>query len=245
MTKLNLLLSLFVVSLFLTSCLKEGDGSFSHPGDFSYITQDDNGLVYARTFYEGRGNLITSSGIKNMEPGKFVITRYSWNNENGTVKTSDGNTVYNVITTEISEPLSTTTLNMSPATENGFSFKAIHRPIFDSGTYFDDHWAFSYVYSGKEGEAPVVSFFEAARESGQNSDEVIIDVRLNKIGPASGTQDKELTNSIVVDMSPLRQKYAAERTNTKVLNIKFRHYQEGKTEPVFSQYTYPMVLRDN
>lgn len=245
MKKLNLLLSLFVVGIILTSCFKEGDGSFSHPGDFSYITQDDDGLIYARTFYEGRGNLITSPGIKDVGPGKFVITRYSWNNESGTVKTSDGNTVYNVVTTEISDPLSTTKLTMSPATENGVSFKAIHRPIFDSGTYFDDHWAFSYVYSGKEGEAPVVSFYEAARQSEQNPDEVIIDVRLNKIGTATGTQDKEMTNSIVVDMSPLRQKYAAERANTKALSIKFRHYQEGRTEPVFSQYTYPMVLRDN
>ncbi len=246
MKKLNLLLSLFAASLLLTSCLKEGDGSFSHPSDFAYITQDAEGLVYARTFYNGRGNFITSPGIKEVGPGNFVLASYSWNNENGTVTTSEGYNVYNVITTEVSKPFSKTTLNMSPApTEPLMSFKTIQRPIFSPDKFFDDHWAFSYTYKGKEGNAPIVNFYEAERTENQQADEIIIDMRLNTIG-TSTSEDKELSDVIVVNMTPLRQKYSgSSTTTTKTLTLKFRYYEEGKTEPVLSQYAYQMVVAGN
>lgn len=246
MKKLNLLLSLFAASLLLTSCLKEGDGSFSHPNNLAYVTQDADGLVYARTVLNGRPYFITSQGIKNVEPKNFVTTGYSWNTENGTITTSEGYTVYNVITTEVSKPFSKTTLNMSPApTEPLMSFKTIERPIYSTDMFFEDHWAFSYTYTGKEGNAPIVNFYEAERTENQQADEIIIDIRLNTIG-TSTSEDKKLSDVIVVDMTPLRQKYSgSSTTTTKMLTLKFRYYEEEKTEPVLSQYAYQMVVAGN
>lgn len=244
MRKLLLLFSVLCIGLVMTSCLDEGDQNYTGTLQFSYVDMDDNGLVYARN----SGGFITSNEIKTMlEPGRCYFISYSWASEQGVTKTSEGYQVYNVILTDEPEAVPSTSLVMADApTEIGDGFSLMLPPYFDAATYFGDFWAFTYTWKKKEGETALVRFYKATDTNSSEEDDVLIDVRMTKMGTATGTTEKTENGVIAVNMSSLRSLLGPSTgTSTKNVQIKFRYYQEGKTVPTVSTQSYPMTVYKN
>lgn len=244
MRKFLLLFSVLSIGLIMTSCLDNGDQNYTGTYQFSYVDMDDNGMVYARN----EGGFITSNEIKTMlEPGKCYFISYTWSSEQGMSKTSDGYNVYNVILTDEPEAVPSTNLIMADAPSgSGNSMTLVFPPYFDAATYFGDFWTFSYQWKKKEGETALVRFYKATDNGSDNELDVLIDVRMTKMGTATGTTEKTENGVIAVNMSSLRSLLGPSTgTSTKNYQLKFRFYQEGKTEPTVSTQSYPMTVYSN
>lgn len=239
MKKTMLFLSMIGISLIMTSCLDGGEAAFSSENDFSYITRDDKGLVYARVYYRGQGNFITSSGIQQMNPGDLKFISYSWTEELGTTATAEGYIVYNVNVLGQPEDVSKTELIPADApspeedAEDPIQF-VLGDPVKDSGTFFGDYWLFGYSYKQKKGETATLRFYQSS-DSDKDKNEFIIDVRLLKAGEP--TEDTESTENdyIAVNMSQIRNLYPSTGTTLKSVTIKFRYYRDGQTDEYTTQ----------
>jgi hypothetical protein len=66
MKKIVLICSILTMGFMLSSCLDSGDSSYTGVMEFSYVTMDNSGLIYARS----EGGMITSPQIKLLDPGK-------------------------------------------------------------------------------------------------------------------------------------------------------------------------------
>ena len=241
----NLILFSTIILLGLSSCLEKGETQFSGES-FSMISMDKKGLVYAKVVTNDmRAAFITSPQIKQLAPGTFAIIAYSWTESNGITQTDEGLQVYNANTTAEIKQLPKTTLYPSdaPATPNDPFL--LYAPTYDSGLYFNDHWMFPYSFKHKEGETGTLRFYKSTTApKTENSNEIIVDIRLVKSGTATGTTEKTTQSGIVVDMSQLREGTPTTGTTTKTLQIKFRFYREGQTEP-FTTQPFPMLVFTN
>ncbi len=239
MKKSVLIFSMVTMGFLLSSCLESGDRSYTGVMQFSYVTMDNSGLIYARN----EGGFITSSDIKMLYPGSCYFLSYTWNSENGMTQSADGFNIFNVVLTAEPEPVPSTTLVMSDApAEAGTPFYQFSDPYYSSDEYFGDFWAFSYRWKKKKGEEARVDFYKSS-ETTETPGEILIDVRLSKIGTPNETTETTETGVIAVNMKPLRNLLQTSGgTEAKNVPIRFRYYVEGKSEPIKSSSSYALTI---
>lgn len=240
MKKILLICSIVTMGFMLNSCLESGDQSYTGVMEFSYVTMDNGGQIYARSV----GGIITSPEIELLYPGKCYLLSYTWSSENGTTQSVDGFLINNVVLTADPFPVPSTSLILqdAPEEDTGVPFSLLSQPFFDSGTYFNDFWAFSYQWKKKDGEEPLVQFYKSS-EVKDNPDDIFIDVRLNKAGTPTGTTEKTESEVIAVNMGSLRTLLGSPSgTQTKNIYLRFRYYREGQSEPITDTYRYPMTI---
>lgn len=236
MRKSILWMCMIGVTLFMTSCLKEGTRDYTD-ASITYIAQDNSsGVVYGRTL---TGRLITSDAMQLMFPGSFQFLRYSWTEEYGT-KLIENIQVDNVMITGDPVEISRVALRMNqepPVVETPLKFVAIDQPVFAADhIYLGDHWLFQYAYEAKKGETPVVNFYYKDDEEAPEN-EITIDVVLSITGePDAGSSTTTKTEILALNMSQLRAAFeGSSATTTKDLKITFQYYLKGRDQIVESQ----------
>ena len=244
MKKILLLFSITSLGFLMNSCMEAGEQNYSGDRQFSYVTSDNAGLIYARN----EGGFITSSVIKALQPGQCYLISYSWSTANGMLSTSEGYNVFNVVVTAEPELVPSTNLSMQDAPDGLTAPLMLSMPpYFDPSAYFGDHWAFAYQWKKKEGETATLRFYKSSTTVGtSNPDEVLVDVRLVKSGTATGTTEKTENGLIAANMSALRMALGnPSGTTIKNIPIRFRYYQEGQTQPTITSQTYNMSVGTN
>ncbi len=239
MKKIVLICSILTMGFMLSSCLDSGDQSYTGVMQFSYVTMDNSGFIYARN----EGGFITSESIRMLSPGNCYFLSYTWNSENGMTQSDDGFNIFNVLLTDEPEPVPSTTLVMSDApAEAGTPFYKFSSPYYSSDKYFGDFWAFSYQWKKKKGEEARVDFYKSS-ETTETSGEILIDVRLSKTGTPTETTETIENGIIAVNMSYLRNLLQTSgETETKDVPIRFRYYIKGQSELFTDPYKYSMKI---
>ncbi len=252
LTKKISLLLILSATLFLSSCLDSRGRHYTGNLELSYVTEGDFGVIYARTL---AGYFITSPKISQLTPGR--ITRISYqvkpDEDKQTVVDMDpvGNTIM-AFEAEVNpevEHLEHTTLNLStaPTDNTGERFESFMDPIFASNIYFGDRWIFPYTYKAKKGESAKVSFYLASDEDAKNAySDVLIDVRLEKLGSAENDAIEKIEgDNIVADFSEIRLMFADKANQEGNINIKFRYYRSNMQEPSISNKPFSMHIGTN
>lgn len=238
MRKISLLAVLSAV-LFFSSCLGSGDRSYIGNNEYSYITQTDNGTVYARTL---AGYFITSSKISLLTPGTTAFITYQVTEETETIPMGEHAVIYKVAIGAEPIAIDQTVLQMmdAPKTDTVY-FESLMEPLFAQNEYFGDRWLFPYTYKGKKGENYTVRFYKASQEEPSSNNEVLIDVRLVKTGtPESGATEKIEGDYVTVNMSMLRG--ISTSADDKV-NIKFRYFRADTPKELYtSNKVYSIIL---
>ena len=221
---------LFVLSavLFLSSCLGTGEQSHIGSGEYSYIELDPTtNTIYARTDY---GYFITSPRIQQLSPGTTAFLSYQVTEQTETTTIGNNILVYKV--TLGAEPIliDQSKLQSSAAPEAPVvNFESIGEPYYRINQYFGDHWLFIYEYKAKKGENVRVNFYKASNEEAkENNCDVLIDIRLEKLGtPDEGAAEKLERNVVSADMSLIRSTMADKADYNGNINIKYRYYKSG------------------
>lgn len=238
MKKITLLLSIIGATLFMSSCLEDGETAYSGV-PLSYITTSEMGVTYALTI---EGLPITSPEIKMEYPGTFVYIDYSWSESQNTI-TEEG--IHNATVNKISDPLDQATLNTvdAPELETELPLGGLQNVGY-GGVYFGYHWILAYSYEKGDGTKKAIKFYHNIEEGSEN--EVIVDVRLEN---TIGTVDKDQTDVLVaVNFKQLNDYYAAEMSNSdaqKNLKVYFRYWIEksdGTLEEVKTPQYYLMPI---
>lgn len=238
MKKLVYFLLTVVVSVGLSSCMKEGDSSFA--GTYlAYVTKDaKQDLVYARAFsmrgaaFYFEGNM-TSPKLEKYPPGYFAILNCSWNESYGMVEGTNA-PVYKVQISNDVEMLDVAQFVFSaPPTLAGKTPLTLHAPLYDAGAkdnFFNDKWVFPYSCRIKKGEIPGLHFFFDADNQSASNNEVIVDIVLTKSGVATGSDEEQVANFAVVDFSPLRLTLMQDNKWQDNVRLKFRFYKQGEPQ---------------
>lgn len=224
MKKVTLFLSIIGVAFLMTSCL--GDGETSYSGTpLSYITRSESNVTYARTL---DGLPITSALIQLENPGSFVFIAYSWSESQNTM-TEEG--IYNATVSDISDPIEQTTLisGDAPELETELPLASFEQALY-GGVYFDYHWICTYGYEEGNGVKKRLKFYHNIEEGSEN--EIIIDVRLED---ATGSVDKDQANiPVAVNLKTLNDYYSTDLSSgtSKTVQVYFRYYREQSDESV-------------
>ena len=246
MKKLVYFLLTVVVSVGLSSCMKEGDSSFA--GTYlAYVTKDSKqDLVYARAFsmrgsaFYFEGNM-TSPKLEKYPPGYFAILNCSWNESYGMVEGTNA-PVYKVQVSNDVEMLDVTQFVFSaPPTLAEKIPLTLHAPLYDAkakDNFLDNKWVFPYLCRIKKGETPDLHFFFDADNQSASKNEVIVDVVLTKSGAATGSDEEQVANFAVIDFSPLRsilmQDSQWQDNNNVRVRFRFNKQGEPQNEPYIS-----------
>lgn len=243
MKKILLICSIVFMGFMLNSCLDSEDQNITGSKQFSYITSDNLGNVYARSTSGYVALPITFKEINMLEQGRCYLLSYTWISEYGMTQLSDGFQVYNVVLTAEPEPVPSAMLHLSDAPQgSGVPFYRFSAPFYSSDEYFGDFWLFSYQWKKKKGEEANVEFYKSS-ETMDTSGEILIDVRLNKIGTPTETTETITDELIAVNLHPLRNLLQTPGgTKPKEVPIRFRYYIEGKSEPTKSSQPYYMII---
>lgn len=231
MKKVILFLGVIGATLLMTSCLGENETQYSG-APLSYITHSESGIQYARTL---DGLPMTSPEIKMEYPGSFVFIAYSWAESQNTI-TEEG--IYNVVVSDISDPIEQTVLIPAdaPELETELPLSAFEQALY-GGSYFAYHWICGYAYKKGDGTKKALRFYHNIAEGSEN--EVIIDVRLVN---ATGTVDKDQTDLLVaVNLEQLHDYYVADlssKGDRKDIKVYFQYYRE-KTDGTLELYKTP------
>lgn len=229
--KISLLLVLSAV-LFLSSCLDSGDQSYLGRDEYSYITETETGIVYARTT---GGNYITSSKISLLTPGTTAFLTYQITEETEVITVDENMIIHKVALGADPIEIDQEQLQQiaAPETDTVYFESLIAPPtwITHQSLYYGDRWPFEYRYNAKKGEYVRVSFYKVLEDNhpeNLNAD-VLIDVRIEKFGtPEAGAKEELKGDLIVANMSMLRPMPSVDSQETKQLNIKFRFFRADR-----------------
>lgn len=227
MKKLFLSLTIISAALLMTSCL--GDVSRDYTDTtFVYLTTDDMGQGYGRTYSTYGGARLIMSNSMSDETSPIQWMSYNFDEENGTTAILlDGQSYEADNVTLREEPVSVETTDlMSPISdeevEQPLNFAGMSSPVFFHDTFLGDYWIFKYDYKAKKGLVPKVTFHK--REGTNSSGEVVIDIRLSLEG-TSQDSEQVFSDYIAVNMSSLRSLYQSDSSDeTSVLKIRFKYY---------------------
>ena len=243
--KISLLLVLSA-TLFLSSCLDSGQGSWTGNEEYSYITRDEiTNIAYARTL---SGYFITSEKIKSYPEGTVAFISYQIDLDDEAQRTMIGESqniiVYHATLAGEPTKVDQTTIKFMDAPEAPIvHFENILSPIFASNNFFGDRWYFPFQVKLKKGEEVKANFYKATNESETSSDEIIVDIRLTKFGQAEeGATEKLEGDYAVVNFSDLRMMF--EGSDKEFLNLKFRFYRTDNKDELFTTTeSYPIQLK--
>lgn len=237
MRKLILLFSTLSLILILNSCMDAGNETRSGNGQLFYIT-NSSGINIAIS-----GDMvITSEQIRSKPPGKWYIISWSWTAEQGISEQG----VYNVFTSEVIEiPVGSFSPSIAPASTptpiTAFNV-VLGIPLINA---YGNNLVFTYSWEKAEGESAELSmFYEINVEKINNPIEpIVIDVRLNKRGTASGDV-KPVTDIASIDMSMIKNAIQFSSTEkVKEINVKFR-YNKSEEEVAETSTIQLKVYKD-
>ncbi len=228
MRKLFLLFSVMIFGLTLTSCLPGGTHSFTEPS-IVYITQSE-GTIFGISLYSQRP--ITSPEIITYTPGTFKGITYSWEESFGYSPIGIAqNAAYNVkIQGDVVDIDKTDIIPRPEDYAGGNSFTGFGVNSYNKmGLLIDDMWLFQYSYKGKEGQIPIVEFFQRDFYGTESTKTIEFDVKLSLEGtPKENATEKTIERYISIDMSPLRSKYLQEGSGNEKIDLKFHfNYNDG------------------
>jgi len=227
MKKIYPLILLLTGTLFLNSCLGEGNNNYS---DTTIVYIDSHaGTIYGKTL---TSRFITSSQMQLMMPGTFKFFSYAWDEEYGTSMIGEMK-VDNVVITRDPEDVSLKTLSLSapPEVEEPDMFLDISEPYYANNKLFlGDHWLFEYAYEAKKDEDAVIQFYMVDDpELGAN--EVLLEIRLVIEGePAAGASLTSRTDIVALNIGPLRSYLVDQSQVKRDVKIQFQYYRKGSTE---------------
>ncbi|HBG42817.1 MAG TPA: hypothetical protein DDW85_15665 [Porphyromonadaceae bacterium] len=233
-----LLFAMIGVSLILTSCLGETDTQFSGM-PLSYITRTEGGTVFARTI---DGLAITSSSIKNLTPGTFVVITYSWNEKTNTV-TEDN--IYDVTVTNIDGPIEQSSIahNAAPVQTPKIPLKDFqpflyNSNIYNAGEYFDYH--IFYSYQTDESDKGQLKFYKS-EETDISDNKLVIDARWE--ASAFG-KDSEKGASGAVKIKSIMDEFLAGSSSTeyKTLQVTFQYFEKGNDGKITLKKSQPYSM---
>lgn len=240
MKKLMFVICAIGISVLMSSCLKEGDRSFS--GNYlAYVTKDKtSGIIYAKAFsYQSGGMLyyqgaMASPKLNEHRPGYWAFIGCSWNEQNGMLEGSNG-TVYNVqMTSEPAIiPMSVLNLAAAPISEKSLSF-LLNSPIYDQkakDNFLEDKWLFPFQCKMKKDEKATLEFYFNSKDAENKKSEIVIDIVLTKIGEATGTSEELKQNYTYVDFSLLRDELNHAGTYDSHILVKFRFHKDDVDDP--------------
>lgn len=201
--KISLLLVLSA-ALFLSSCLDSGNSSYIGNNEYSFITRDGaSGLIYART---ASANYITSPEINLLTPGTVAFLSFQITDDTEIVSIGKNGVVHKVNLggqPDVIDQKQVARNTSAPDTETDtIYFESVIAPplwITNSSPYFGDRWPFTYQYKAKKGEDVRVSFYQVPKDKhpeNLNAD-MLIDVRLEKIGTPQEGSKEELKNDLI------------------------------------------------
>lgn len=250
MKKNVLLLTIMLLGLAFSSCIKMGDEKFYGENDFAYITTNPEGVQIARIYNRNIGGFfaITSDEIQNnLQLGECYILSYFWETKMGFIEGGDI-TVYDAELTNISGKIDKSSLTVCeeiPAVhEDSVFFKM--RPAADydaANAFFDDNWIIEYTFKGKKKASAKLDFYML--EPQPVEDEYVIDVIMTKTAEGEGESIIDITDYVAVNLRYIRDLYPSTGSNSdlKNLKIKFRYYDSGLkqlyTTPAFTMAVYP------
>ena len=148
--KISLLL-IVSVTLLLSSCLDSGPNTYIGYDEYSFITQSETGVVFART---ASGNLITSQKISSLQPGTAVLLSYEVSEEDEIIKVDEFTNIYKVNLGKEPIILKQEPLKLSSAPEaEPVYIEDIFEPqtwVTTKSFYFGDRWPFTFQYKVKK-----------------------------------------------------------------------------------------------
>ncbi len=230
--KISLLL-IVSFTLLLSSCLDSGPNSYIGYDEYSFITQSETGVVFART---ASGNLITSEKIATLQPGSAALLSFEVSEDHEVIKIDEVVNIYKVNLGREPIVLKQEPLKLSSAPEAEPVFiENMFEPqawVTMKSLYFGDRWPFTFQYNVKKGEEVKFSFYKVPEDElpeNLNAD-VLIDIRMVKSGtPEGGAKDELKNENIVANMKMLRDmSVSADSEEVKELTVKFRYYKADK-----------------
>jgi len=244
--KLTLLLLLSSV-LLLTSCLDSSQGYYIGKEEYSYILRDQKTMtVYART---AAGYWITSEQISLLTPKTTAFISYHIDfDEAEKVLTGENNNVPIWVATTSPEPIILDQKNLifgDAPDVPAVNFESLLDPTYIENDLFGDCWLFPYTINLKKGETARINFYRATEmdPAESTSTEVIIDVRVEKIGtPETDAKDKLVGDYVVADLSELRNVFADNTDLNGKISLKFRYFRSDKDGLYTSNRDYSMFI---
>lgn len=233
--------------IFMTSCLGEVSSNYADT-TFVYIDSDDVGTTYGKTIsLYGASRAIVSNQMVLMNPNRFKIMAYKWEEEYGTKPLRLDGQIYQADYVQLTgEPIDVyqTYLRFTPLpeVEEHLSFLEVAPPIFaHSPKFMGDNWLFQFSYEIPKGQLGIVDFYKRDQTEELSTD-VVIDLHLTHTGTPSGTTVERVTDYLALNMSSLRSQYV--NSDKEELKIKFVYHLKDRTEPVESQ-AYTLMLKEN
>ena len=244
MKKSYLLLSVLTLTLFLSSCLKEGNRNYAE-SSVVYIDKDmTSGKIYGKSL---TGRLIVANEMLLMQPGTFKFLSYSWDEAYGTTPIAE-TLMDNVVIT--GEPKDVTRkavmLSSPPDVEDPDKFLAVSEPYYvNNDLFLGDNWLFEYAYESRKGETAEVQIYNVS-DPELADNEVLLEVRLVMGGePESGASLTSKTDIIAFNMGPLRAYQESISDSKRDLKIHIQYYKKGMDEPVELPRIYLLTIGDN
>lgn len=243
MKKIYLLMSVLTLTLFLSSCLDEGDNYTE--SSVVYIDMDmTSGQIYGKSL---TGRLIIANEMLMMQPGTFKFLSYSWDESYGTTLIAE-TSIDNVVISGEPQDVTRKSMMLSspPEVEEPNKFLAVSEPYYvNNDIYLGDHWLFEYAYETKKGETAEVEIYNVD-DPDLNENEVLLEVRLVIGGePETGASLTSNTDIIAFSMAPLRALHEGMSQNNRDLKIHIQYYKKGMVEPVEFPRTYLLTIGDN
>lgn len=241
MRKNVLLLTIMLLGLAFSSCLKMDGEEHFYGNDYSFISTNAAGVKIARIYNRSLGFLaITSDEIqKDLQLGECYFISYEWSSNMGTIYGTDMS-VFNAKIVGDPTHIDKATLNLCQelpsVDEEDIQFFNMRPNIYGSNvySYFDDNWLVEFSYQGKKGETVSLSFYLLDEQP--VSDEYVIDVIMTKSGEGEGNSNKK-TDYVVVNLGQIRDFYSSKVSDPENVSIKFRFHsieQNGLyTTPAF------------
>lgn len=217
--KKTILLSVAVLLLGMTSCLKEGEQSLSGEGQMFYVSKTTDGLKFAHD-----GNIaITSPQIKESEADRWYVMSWMWDSKMG----YEGQNILKVHTANVVKvPNGTLTVSSVPATEPLFLLKSFQPTRMMISKSLGDYLLYEVTYDKKEGEVVSLNFYSDLEIPIDNSTLFTINVRLSKSGTGVG-ENKTVSETYAVKMSALRSKISFhDGQHSQGFDIKYVYYIE-------------------
>lgn len=247
-------LALSSIALLMTSCLGDGDSSYTGTQEFALVKTGK--ISKEKEVYASGIGYITSPRIQELQDGDCVFMSYKVTIKSGGGASVDYLTVEDKDVFKYSDQLITSySAPQADLTTPFVSTLNIPQIYYPTDELYGDRWYFSYIVKKKEGENYKVSFYYDAANQVDNDGVAltkgnkVIDIRLTKTGIAeNGADAKNVASSAVVNFSSLRNMFRSDMdTNRRTVAFFFRYYVLDatganptlKTVPSGGGFAYP------
>lgn len=225
-TLLKIFCSVFSVVLLMSSCLGDGDSSFTIERDFAYITSSD-GYGINKYAVTPNGNIVNDV-ISKLTEGECYYIGYKV-----TSTTADGyfsaeyvNVLDNGLAIPRQNILYATPYSNLLNRNDTITPKSLSIGAWSAGKMIGDNWLISYNMTQK-GDDKVTAYFyydannQKDSEGALKANQIIIDIRFAITDPGT---DPNITNtfSAVGNLGSLRSRYSPDFSGAEYVNVPVR-----------------------